>query len=188
MSKQENSKEEKVIEALRELRAADPPESLLERLQGQGPPSLEQGATTPIDSVNRFRRRSRVKPVASVQVVAAAVACLLIAFFALSGWMKPGDQSEGRSRQPKVAEVDERAGVEPSRAGPSLSEPVLIKQARKWVDAQELGTGVGEDGKPYRLVAGHWVDYSEFQRQGQEQSYTVVSYEKGVEKQELPVY
>lgn len=189
MSEYKNNNEKELIKALKELRAADPPEGLLERLQGQGAPSLEQEVIqAPIGSVNRFGRRSRVNPVRIVNLVAAAAACLLIAFFAVSGWIKPGDQSEGRSRQLGVAVVDERAKIEPSASAADSIEPVLIKQGRKWVDAQELGTGVGKDGKPYRLVAGHWVDYLEFQRQGQDQSYTVVSYEKGVERQELPVY
>lgn len=77
----------------------------------------------------------------------------------------------------------------PESANHAADAPkVSVTHSREWLSARELGSGVGEDGLPYRIVEGRWLDCSHIQIEGRPGVWTAATPAEGVTRVAMPVY
>ena len=65
---------------------------------------------------------------------------------------------------------------------------VIVDRSREFLAAKELAVGVSEDGQPYRLIAGRWLDCSQVSIKGKPGTWTTVTPGEGITRAPMPVY
>jgi len=138
---------------------AVPPE-LLNRLR-HARPALAV-VPEPCDSPRRFRRFLRP--------VLAAAAGITAAFFLY--------QPAPRAPRSNVATPTNR----------NTDSIVSVTHSREWLAARELSVEVGEDGLPYRVVEGRWLDCSQIRIKGHPGTWTAATPGAGITRVAMPVY
>lgn len=68
------------------------------------------------------------------------------------------------------------------------SPEVSVTHSRRWLSARELGSGIGEDGQPYRVVEGRWLDLSQLRIDGRPDVWTTATPGEGVACVAMAVY
>lgn len=71
---------------------------------------------------------------------------------------------------------------------PAAKPAVSVTSSRKWLYARELATGIGDDGQPYRVVEGRWLDCSRIEIAGKPAAWTTVTPGEGIVRTSMPVY
>ncbi len=65
---------------------------------------------------------------------------------------------------------------------------VIVNRSREYLTAKELAVGVGEDGQPYRVIDGRWLDCSQVSIKGRPGVWTTVTPGEGITRAPMPVY